>query len=165
MNPPRLATTHRLALRAIVDDDPHELAAVVSAERSHLASAIALHGDPVARWRLAFEAGERWWYTLRPRAGGPLLGAIAIVPREPGTCALVFWLAAAHTGAGYAREAAAAACRIAFDHLAASRVVIEHAARHKPSAAVAQALGCARGDDRHGIARWELAAVRLAATG
>ena len=163
-------STERLALRAISPGDADEVGAALWANRDHLAPWIVLPSvEPTraaVRHRMrklaaAFAAGERLLYTLRPRAGGELLGCAGLVPSGGATCMLSYWLAAAHTRRGYAREAVAALARLAFARAGAHRVRIECLSANVRSAAVARAAGFERTGARDGVEVWTLEATDL----
>ena len=110
----------RLVLRAISPADAAEVGRALWVNRDHLAPWIDVPSveptEEAMRRRLgeladAFAAGERLLYTVRLPAGDDLLGAIGLSPAGK-AWALSYWLAAAHTGRGYAREAVAALVRL-----------------------------------------------------
>jgi RimJ/RimL family protein N-acetyltransferase len=161
--------TDRLVLRAISPDDAAEVGRALWTNRDHLAPWINVPAvEPTQesmRERLgeladAFAAGERLLYTVRLPAGDDLLGCIGLSPAGE-AWALSYWLAAAHTGQGYAREAVAALARLLFAYGGADRVVIECLRDNARSAGVARAVGFERTGERDGVQTWTLTPDRL----
>jgi RimJ/RimL family protein N-acetyltransferase len=161
--------TDRLVLRAISPDDAGELSRALWVNRDHLTPWINVPAveptEEAMRRRLcehadAFAAGERLLYTVRLPAGHDLLGCIGLTPAGE-AWALSYWLAAAHTGQGYAREAVAALARLAFAYADADRVVIECLRDNARSAGVARAVGFERTGELDGVQTWTLSPDRL----
>jgi RimJ/RimL family protein N-acetyltransferase len=70
----------------------------------------------VRYWRAEFDLDQSWNYALFPAGGGPLIGAMSIVPREYGAAGETGgWIAPEHAGRGLHVEAAAALARAVFE--------------------------------------------------
>ena len=155
--------TERLVLRAISPADAGELGSALWTHRHHLAPWIDVprveRGAPWWQQRTrqlasAFAVGSPLLYTVR-NARGDFLGCAGLT-LTAGSWALSYWLVATHTGRGYAREAAAALTRLAFEHAGARRLLIQCRRDNLRSAAVARALGFARTRVHHGVQHWTL---------
>jgi len=161
--------TDRLVLRAISPADAAEVGSTLWTNRDHLGPWINVPAveptEESVRLRLcaladAFAAGERLLYTVRLPGGNDLLGCVGLTPAGE-AWALSYWLAAAHTGRGYAREAVAALARLAFGYADADRVLIECLRDNARSAGVARAVGFERAGERDGVEAWVLTPDRL----
>jgi ribosomal-protein-serine acetyltransferase len=91
-------------------------------------------------YRERFVAGEDFRYALF--ADGTLIGEVMLSPRSgPGTREVGYLLDRSATGHGYATEAAAMACRAAFDFAMVKRVHLHCSPENTASVRVAQKLG------------------------
>ncbi|MER5978735.1 GNAT family protein [Streptomyces sp. NPDC001857] len=72
---------------------------------------------------------------------GALTGMLSLTMRSPGTAEIGFWAAKEHRGRGYTTEAARAAARWAFTHLAVDRVEWRAEVGNTASRAVAEKAG------------------------
>jgi RimJ/RimL family protein N-acetyltransferase len=156
--------TERLVLRAISPADAAEVRHALWSNHDHLAPWIDLPGgEPTGKWmslrirRLVdeFVSGEQLIYTARTHAGGELLGCFGLTAAGA-AWELSYWLAAAHTRQGYAREAATALVRLAFARGGAHRVRLECQRTNVRSAKVARAVGFERTGVRDGVEQWTL---------
>ena len=122
--------TPRLAMRAYVGDDLHQLHAILYSDEA----AMRLLGGPrdLAGTRAALErsihqqeiAGYSFWPVIE-RASGLLVGEAGLFPLAPDgpDVALGYAFGAGYWGRGYATEAASAVLAEAFGPLALDRVV------------------------------------------
>lgn len=147
--PPRELRTTRLVLRALEVDHADALASLIAAERDHLAPWIGLPDSPaelaqaVAAMAAAFATGARLRYLVH-LPDGALIGCAGLDVRAARSGELSYWLAAAHTGHGYAGEAAAALCQLACERSRLARLEIRCHRANAPSANVARQLGFVR---------------------
>ncbi|MGN6108024.1 MAG: GNAT family N-acetyltransferase [Kofleriaceae bacterium] len=164
--------TDRLRLRAIRLDDAAELRAAMWDNRDHLSPWIEVpRVEPSLAWMHArvqalvdaCEAGRAIRYLVYPLEGGPLLGCVGLAIGEHASVELSYWLAAAHTGKGHAREMVAAVSRLAFERGPIERVVIECVRSNLRSAQVARGAGFARTAIRDDVEVWMLTRGRLRA--
>jgi RimJ/RimL family protein N-acetyltransferase len=141
--------TQRLSLRAISHADAAALADALWTNRDHLSPWVDVPSiEPSLAWMnariealaAAFTRGVRMLYTIRTHDGA-FHGCAGLDPRSRDTHALSYWLCAASTSHGYATEAVAALCRVAFERGQASRLVVECRPSNVRSARVARRLG------------------------
>jgi RimJ/RimL family protein N-acetyltransferase len=156
--------TERLVLRALSPADGADIGRALWTNRDHLAPWIDVpSAEPTEasmRRRMhwfadGFAAGTRFYYTLRDPACGALHGCVGLIPS--GTAwTISYWLVAAHTRRGYAREAVAALVRLAFMHPGVHRLSIRCLEGNHRSASVARALGFKHTGGRDGVQEWTL---------
>ncbi len=76
-------------------------------------------------WQRAWREGTAYVFLIRRIDTGTLVGGVSLTQVRGwpvDTASLGYWLGEAHTGAGYMREAAAAACHWAFTNAALARI-------------------------------------------
>lgn len=98
--------------------------------------------ERLAEHAARFAAGTEWVYGLFARDGHEVLGGCGLYPRiGPRAVELGYWLAASHTGRGFATRSAAALTRVAFLDSSIDRVEIRCNPGNVASARVPQRLG------------------------
>lgn len=86
--------------------------------------------------------GTGFHFAVRPRDGGPLLGAVGVgLHLLPGTWELGYWTARPHRGRGYVTEAAGEVIRWVLTTHAVDRLIWRAEVGNEPSRAVARKLG------------------------
>lgn len=96
---------------------------------------IALHGP-------AWDSGAGVTYAITDAGDGTLLGAVALtITPAHAVAELGYWIGVAAWGRGYATEAAAALCDLAFGTLGTHRIQARHYVRNPASGRVMQKLG------------------------
>ncbi|HVE78248.1 MAG TPA: GNAT family N-acetyltransferase [Gemmatimonadaceae bacterium] len=150
--PPPDLRTPRLQLRAWTPADAPALAATLSASDAHLRTwtpwvvdgpepGLSLE-DRLARHAAAFESGAEWVYGIFLPGSAAVVGGCGLYPRlGPGALEIGYWLAAAHTGRGFATEATAALVHVAFTSPAIERVELHCDPNNHTSVAVPRRLG------------------------
>lgn len=156
---PAVVRAPRLVLRRQRPEDAPLVREAVDTSLAHLRASVAwAQAEPtplpvtaarLARSAAAFDAGEAWTFTIFDAAETRVLGGAGLEPTEPALTRLVgpdaveagYWLRADATGQGYATEATAALCALAFARLGARRVVVCHDPTNAPSGGVPRRLG------------------------
>ena len=149
--PERIATD-RLQLRRWQTDDAPELRALLDHSDAHLRPWIPFMRDEprslaatrtfVAEHAAAFESGARHRYAIRLADTGTLIGETMLIDRGGAdTREAGYWLDRRHCGFGYATEATRALLPLAFDVLAAERIILRCDERNLASQRVAERLG------------------------
>lgn len=157
----------RLVVRPFRRDDVPALRAAVEESRQHIGPWLPWatgHQTPaetldfVAKQRGHWIARESFGAGVFLRSNGTLLGGAGLHPRDwqVPSFEIGYWLRATATGRGYMREAVVLLTRLAFDTLAAQRVLIRCDARNERSRRVAEACGytyegCTRRDTRDSV--------------
>ncbi|HMB90375.1 MAG TPA: GNAT family N-acetyltransferase, partial [Rhodothermales bacterium] len=98
--------------------------------------------EPLRRSLEAWQAAEKFSFSIDLRASGTFAGRISIRPTdEPRRWNIGFWLHPQHQGNGYMREAATAILRFGFETLAAEVIEACYATWNTPSERVLKAIG------------------------
>ncbi|MCX5200853.1 GNAT family N-acetyltransferase [Streptomyces sp. NBC_00237] len=164
---PFLLSTERLELRPFATVDTDEVFhAVQDPEIQRWVTLPSPYGRQDAVYFVervsgqGLREGTGFHFAVRPRGGGPLIGAVGIgVQQAPGTWELGFWTAPEHRRRGYLLEAADAVIRWAVATLPVDRIFWRALVGNEPSRALALKLGFTmEGVQRaatlhHGIAR------------
>ena len=155
--------TGRLRLRPFVPADAPAVQALAGEREVADATSNIPHPYPdgaaeawIASRGAAWAAGTDATYAVTAADGGTLLGAVglALAPARAGA-ELGYWVARPAWGRGYATEAAAALCDLAFASLGVHRIEARHFTRNPASGRVLQKLGMRReGVLRDAARRW-----------
>ncbi|MFI0983477.1 GNAT family N-acetyltransferase [Streptomyces sp. NPDC021093] len=146
---PFVLTTGRLELRPFADADTDEVLRTVQDPDILRWTTIP---SPYERKDAVFfveqisgeglRTGTGFHFAVRPRGGGPLLGAVGVgLHLLPGTWELGYWTAKPHRGRGYVTEAATEVIRWTLAAHAVDRLLWRAEVGNEPSRAVARKLG------------------------
>jgi RimJ/RimL family protein N-acetyltransferase len=146
--------TERLVVRCWEPADAPALKRAVDSSLEHLAAWLPwARREPTSlpekvellrRFRGRFDLGQDRAYAIFDREEREVLGGTGLHPRAgPGAFEIGYWTRADVGGRGYAREAAAALTRVAFELDAVRRVEIHCAPENVRSAAIPRRLGYA----------------------
>lgn len=150
--PPCRIVTPRLLIRGWEPADARPLRAAIDRSDSHLRPWIPwMAQEPrsladTLKWlrlqRANFDLGRDFRYAIYDREERSLLGETGLYPRVGvGAREIGYWIGVDHTGHGYAREAAAAMVKLAFEFETMRRVEIHCAVENAASQAVPRQLG------------------------
>ena len=153
MNPyPDLLATGRLILRPPTAADADDVLAAVTASYAELHRWMEWARSPYdidqarqfcADASAAFDEGRDFNALVTLAEDDTVIGTVAILLRDEAVPAyeIGYWVHTAHTGCGYATEAAGAMTRLAFEEGAGKRVEARIDERNRRSRAVAERLG------------------------
>ncbi len=138
----RLAGDRQIADTTLAIPHPYEL--------DHALAWIGNQRKEAARGRAAN-------FAIRLASDSPIIGCVGLRDIDPEhlQAELGFWIGREWWGHGYAREAAAAVIRFAFDTLGLNRVCAHHMLRNPPAGKVLQYVGMVReGVLRQRVRKW-----------
>ncbi|HSJ63925.1 MAG TPA: GNAT family N-acetyltransferase [Gemmatimonadaceae bacterium] len=148
---PRSIRTERLLLRPWRVSEAARLKAVIDENLEHLRawmpwamdepSPLDVIAARIEKFTGDFAAGIAGGYTIFTPDEATVLGGAGLHPLSEDGAEIGFWLARAHTGRGYATEAARALVEVAFANPGIERVQIRCDPRNERSAAVPRRLG------------------------
>lgn len=151
--PPRTLHTAGTTLRPFEPDDAPEIARLLDDPRvtDTLFELPRPYGiDDASRWIESHEEARardrRYTFAVCPHGGAPLVGAIALHRRVPGSGRgeLGYWTGAEHWCRGYATEAARAVVSFGVEALGLDRIEARHLVRNPASGRVLEKAGLTR---------------------
>jgi RimJ/RimL family protein N-acetyltransferase len=148
---PKSITTERLLLRPWRVSEAARLKAVIDENLEHLRawmpwamdepSTLDVIAARIEKFAGEFAAGIAGGYTIFTPDEATVLGGAGLHPLDEDGAEVGYWLARAHTGRGYATEAARALTEVAFGLPGLDRVQIRCDPLNERSAAVPRRLG------------------------
>jgi [ribosomal protein S5]-alanine N-acetyltransferase len=156
---PTLHTT-RLTLRPFALDDAPSIQRLAGAYEVALNTLLIPHPYPdgaaeewIGKHVEEFEENRIHHFALDAR--GELIGAMALVMKDPGMAEIGYWTGVPYWGRGYTSEAAAEVLRYGFEECGLQRIFAGHFTRNAASGRVLQKIGMKyEGTLRRHMVKW-----------